>query len=373
MGRRQPKQRITTPRYKDRSEGVERRMSYAKTILDKEPEFPKPLEYEDIDAAFTEFAEKVVDLTDPDGKKVPTFTLYSNQRFSEYSQTWEHTDQDGNLLMNFKTVNRMGNPGPGRNQEGHWNIPGDRRYTLLMRNVLSDNGTEHVEVYSMKQPYAVDMSYRITFVTNTYEMLNRFNERVNEMFKSRQCYIRPNGHFVPMVLDEMTDETQYTVEDRKFFTQSANITVMAYIIHAKDFEVKKYAKRVKMHDSVEKGKVVVDIDEPLSVSDFQQVEMNISFSVGETNVTFDMSGELAVTGGRRENIRDLRVSINGTPMYVDKGFRMNDGDTVRMRIFPVDYTKPSKVTLIGHDPTSIPNEAEDVSASVPLVTSVNVD
>ena len=104
MGRRQPKQRITTPRYKDRSEGMERRMSYAKTILDKEPEFPKPLEYEDIDAAFTEFAEKVVDLTDPDGKKVPTFTLYSNQRFSEYSQTWEHTDQDGNLLMNFRRV-----------------------------------------------------------------------------------------------------------------------------------------------------------------------------------------------------------------------------------------------------------------------------
>lgn len=354
--RRQPKQRITTPRYKDDSVGVERRRSYAQKILDKGPVFPKPLEYDDIDAAFTEFADKVVDLTDPDGKRIPTFTLYSNQRFSEYSQTWEHTDEDGNLLMNFKTVNRSGNPMAGTNQGGRWNIPGDRRYTLLIRDVLGDNGTEHVEVHSMKQPYAVDMSYRITFVTNTFDMLNRFNERVNELFKARQCYIRPNGHYIPMTLEEMSDETQYTIEERKFFVQSAVIKVMAYIIHAKDFEVRKYAKRVKLFDTAEKGKVVVEIDEGNWAEENRPLEMTLRFNTGETLVSFDMDGDMVVTNGRRENIREVRVSINGTPFYIDKGFSLNDGDTVKVRVYPIDYSKPCVMTLIGYDPT--PEESE---------------
>lgn len=170
--------------------------------MHNEPYFPKPLEYEDIDKAVLEFVDTKIDI-EFDGKKIPTFTWYSNQRFNEYSQSWQHTDENGNLLLNFKTVSRDNNPETGDNQGGLWNIPGDRYYTLRIRNVMDDNGTEHYEIYSMKQPFAVDLMYRINFITDKFAMLNVFNQKINKLFSARQCYIRPNDHFIPMVIDSV--------------------------------------------------------------------------------------------------------------------------------------------------------------------------
>lgn len=96
----------------------------------------------------------------------------------------------------------------------------------------------------MKQPYAVDLIYNINLIANKYELINKFNALVNEAFKARQCYIRPNGHFIPMILDEISDESEYSIEDRKFFSQTFTIKVMAYIIHEKDFQVESYPKRI---------------------------------------------------------------------------------------------------------------------------------
>ena len=192
MINRQPKKYIQPIRYTDIPFGNEVRKEYSKTILEKVPILPKPLEYEDIDNSFFDFVKDDIDIV-IDGKIVPTFTLYSSQRFSEYSQTWNYTDEDDNLLMNFKTVNRDTNPSFGENQGGLWNIPGERKYRLLQRTVLDDNGTESYEVYSMKQPYTVDLLYRINFVTNIFENLDQAYKtgtifpELEKPFTGRRC------------------------------------------------------------------------------------------------------------------------------------------------------------------------------------------
>lgn len=372
----QPKKIFRPVGFRDAEKGFPRRVSYGKTITYKAPEFPKPLEYEDIDNAFNEFADKAIDLVDDEGKRVPTFTLYSNQRFSEYSQTWEHTDEDGNLLMNFKTVNRSGNPSQGSGHANSWNIPGERRYTTHLKTVLDEDGTEHVEVYSMKQPYWVDLMYRINFVTNTFEMLNTFNERIHELFKARQCYIRPNGHFIPMILDGIDDQTNYSIEERKFFVQSVKIKAMAYIIHESDFNVKKYAKDVKLYDTMKKPKNTVEIEEketdPEAVT--KQVELNISFSAGESSVEFDIDTDMEVMNGSRDNIFSVRVSVNGTPTFIEKGFSLKEGDTVKVRIVPADPFKPASLKFFGTVPNHYVNVelSESVKDDEPLVDILNV-
>ena len=186
--RTQPKKNITKINKKQVPFGKQVRLGYQKKILDKSAIFPKPLEYDDIDKAVFEFVENEIDIA-VDGEKVPTYTLYSNQRFSEYSQMWEHSDENGNLYLNFKTVNRDKNPSFGGNQGNLWNVPGNRRYTLLQKDVLDDNGTESIEVYSMSQPYTVDLTYTINFITVTLENLNVFNQKINKLFASRQHYI----------------------------------------------------------------------------------------------------------------------------------------------------------------------------------------
>ena len=103
--------------------------------------------------------------------------------------------------MNFKTITRENNPQQGQNQGGLWNIPGDRFYTMKREEVLNDNGKISYREYRMKQPKAINLVYKVSLVTNKYELLNDFNEIVNDKFKARQCYIRPNGHYIPMLLD----------------------------------------------------------------------------------------------------------------------------------------------------------------------------
>ncbi len=151
---------------------TERRRNISKIILEKGTPLPKPVTYEDIDATFYEWVDKTLDIA-YDGTRLPTYKLFSNQRISEYSQTWSNQDENGNLVLNFKTITRENNPKKGNMYGGMSAVPGDRDYTMFFVPVLQENGTEAYEKYTMKLPTMVDFKYVVTVVTNKYELLNR--------------------------------------------------------------------------------------------------------------------------------------------------------------------------------------------------------
>ena len=330
------------------------RKSYAQDIVHKAPIFPKPLEYADIDKSFRGFVGAELGMT-IDGKEVPTFNLFSNQRFSEYSQTWKHTDEDGNLILNFKTINRNSAPNGGDNQGGLWNIPGDRYYTILQRSVLEDNGTESVEVYSMKQPYAVTLEYRVSFVTDLFENLSTFNELINDIFKAHQFYIRPNNHYIPLILDGVTDESKYSISDYRFYVQTVTIKAMAYIIHEDDIKVEKFPKRmnVSLVGDKRKNNVNIDIEEDENgdgVLDNQTIKLSISFDKWVSKTEFVIDTDMVVQNIDRANIRNMRVFVNDTPIYWNKGFSVNNGDRIRIKIYQFDITEKASLIFNGVNP-----------------------
>ena len=145
----QPKPFLDKFKLRNKAKGVERRRNMSKIILEHAPNFPLSVEYKDIDEAFQKWVENDLDV-EYDGKKIPTFKLFSNQRINEYAQSWKHLDEVGNLLMNFKTITRENNPKHGENQGGYYNIPGDRDYPMFMVPVLQENGQEAYDMYSMK-------------------------------------------------------------------------------------------------------------------------------------------------------------------------------------------------------------------------------
>lgn len=368
MRRTRPKRDLKPIKLKDNTTGSEVRYNYTKEILHKAPTFPKPLEYEDIDIAFKEFVENEIDIICED-KKVPTFTLYSNQRFSEYSQTWEHTDENNNLLMNFKTIIRDNNPQKGSNQGNLWNIPGNRKYTLLIRDVLDENGTESYEIHSMKQPYTVDLTYHVSFVTNKFEKLNEFNQKINKIFAARQFYIRPNGHFLPMVMEDISDNTEYNVENRKFYSQSCDIRVMAYIIHADDFTVEKRPKRICLftEGDVYKKNPTVEIEEIESNSNngdyaYQEVFLTIKFEEFQMKSNFIIDTDIEVKSVDYSNVRSFRLWINNRPIYTDKGFNLKENDEILIKIKPIDETQKSSLLFNGINDNVI--VASDIDESV---------
>ena len=88
---------------KYQSEGNERRYEMLGDILRGGTFLPNTVEYKDIDESFTEWVKSLTIVSD-EGKEFPTMTLFSNQRFSEYSQSWKFVDSNKNLLLNFKTI-----------------------------------------------------------------------------------------------------------------------------------------------------------------------------------------------------------------------------------------------------------------------------
>jgi len=360
--RTQPKKNITQPNKYKAPFGNMVRKGYQNRILEKSPIFPKPLEYDDIDNSVFDFIDRIIDIS-INGKLIPTYTLYSNQRFSEYSQMWEHTDENGNLYLDFKTINREKNPSFGENQGKNWNIPGNRKYTLLQQQVLDDNGTESYEIYTMKQPYAVDLSYTIGFVTATLDNLNKFNQKLNKLFSARQYYIRPNGHYLPMTLEEISDETSYSISDRKFYVQTARIRIMAYIIESNDFEVKKYPKKYNIltdGDNFRK-KVCVEIEEDETYLKNKTLNVNITFEAFKTKVEFVFDTDMTVEKIVSDNVRNVRIMINDMLYYTEKSFKIKNNDNVRIQIKPIEYDKECKVTLVGFEENSYfnPNETNE--------------
>lgn len=215
---------------------TERRMNLIKGAIGKGTPMPQPVVYEDIDKAFKEWVETGLRVSF-EGKEVPTMVLYSNQRFSEYMQTWQYTDDNNNVLLNFKTVTRENNPSFGHDQGNNYNIPGEPFFLMARQIAHEPSGRLYYIDYEMRQPFTVDLSYKINIVANKIALINEFNLMVNNAFKSKQCYLNVNGHHMPMLLEGISDESEYSVSDRQFYSQSFTITLQAYIIRREDMRV----------------------------------------------------------------------------------------------------------------------------------------
>jgi hypothetical protein len=337
-----PKKNITKLSLTHGYVGARQRIENAKEAFEKNLVFPKPVEYEDIDRAILEFVKNNIHL-ESDGKEAPTFTLFSNQRFSEYSQTWEHVDAEGNLLMDFKTVNRESNPLWGDNQGGLYNIPGDRRYTIQMKEVLDDNGTESYEVYSMGQPLSIDLEYTVNYVTADWDKLNTFNLQLNELFKSIQCYIKPNGWYMPVKLESIDDETEYAVDNRKIYIQSAAFTVQGIISPKSSYKIERFPKRTFIGTSFEekRNKAYVDVEE---LEDGDIITIDFSAGVDKTQFTFDDT--LHIIGFEKENIRDFSIYIDGDKVKLpEDGFILPNGGEIKIKINQIEKNLPARLKL----------------------------
>lgn len=352
-----PKQRLVQYQNKETLKGKEIHERNLGEIFYKAPITPKPLEYKDIDNAIHKFIEEELNLQF-EGNKIPLFTTYSLQRFSEKQQMFSHSDENGNVYNNFMTITRKNNPKEATVQGSYKNIPADKDITYLIRDVLDENGTEHYEVYTMKQPFGVDLTYTLNFICTSFELLNKFNMTVNKLFKSIQYYIKPNGHYIRVLLDSIEDSTDYGIEEQKFFRQTVTFKVPAYIIMEEDFKVKKVPKRVHVNlgDSkrfIHKDKVNVCIDEcPINGDkEFKKVVLTINFKPFESLVKFEIDDDIEFTTFDKTNIQVFKIFVNDTPYFVDNGFSVKKGDIIKVKVFTINETDPATLIIGGKSRT----------------------
>lgn len=308
--------------------GTERRRNLAKEALKDGSPFPATLEYKDIDAEFKKWVEDELEI-EYDGGKIPTILLFSNQRFSEYIQSWFNLDDKKNFKLNFKAITRENNPKGGTLYGSTRNIPGEHTYLMKRVEARDKNDRKYFIEYRIKQPFCVDMIYTITLVTNKYDLLNEFNQKVNDKFKAIDAYMRPNGHYIGMKLTDISDESDYSIDDRRFYSQSFRITVMAYIITPDSFVVEEKPYLMFQGFDGERSKTYAEIEdiempvcENTNYFEYKPLRLTVSFDVCDKRIKFRMDSNMRLTTVVMDNVRNFEIWLNDdkdSKIYVASG------------------------------------------------------
>jgi len=417
-----PKPYINKFKLRQHAVGVERRRNMSKLILEKGTPFPKPIEYSDIDQSMYDWVDKKISLS-YDGKRLPTYKYYSTQRLSEYIQTWKDNDETSSPTLNFKTITREFNPQKGEIQGGYFNIPGHKNFLMFYVPVLEENGTEAFDKYTMKQPFGVNLTYSISIVTNKMEILNEMSEQMLYEFNAINCYIMPNGHPMSMSLEEISDNSEYTIDDRKYYSQTYKVKVKGYIIRKEDYTVeripsrfilssndydssgdvilrkKNRSEKVKFMDDTDKMKhdedyrknVYLNVnhcdieyvnDRPRNIEIYEEtlgnmyccdeekqrytnkvVKFILDFEDCLSEISFINDKEMVLTSVETDNVYDFKLLINDEVMDLGNEIHLFKEDSVTVRISRDDEFKVSKLTLVGYDPNEVVdnNDVPEVS------------
>lgn len=322
-------------RLRGQAYGQERRRNLAKEILKDSTPLPKTLLYKDIDEAFCEWVKKDLFITF-DGEEIPTISLFSNQRFSEYMQSWQNVDDKKNIILNFKAITRENNPKAGTIVGQTKNIPGEHSIVMKTVEAFDKNNRKYYIDYRLKQPMAIDFIYTVSILTNKYELLNEFNMIMNDRFKSINCYIRPNGHFIPMKLNDISDESEYSIDNRQFYSQSYNITVMGYIITEDDYIIEERPE-IKLLGYEGDRSTYADIEELPICGDpeldyaYIPINLTVNFGLCKNAYKFTIDTDFQVDTIELENIRSFKVFVNDKEKNLDKEFKVKENDIIHFK------------------------------------------
>lgn len=317
--------------------GLERREELRDNIAYKAAFLPKSVLEEDMDQEFISFvgSEKGFGIV-LDGKKVPVLFL-TIQRWTEFTKTWEFTDEYKNIEFPFITILRKPDIQQGKNQAGLWNIPGRQTYTY-MKVPTWDGVRKGMDLYKIPQPTPVDITYEVRLFTNRMKDLNRYNRVIQKAFQSRQCYMFVNEHPMPLYLENIGDESNIDdFENRRFYIQAYEMRLAGYILDEKDFEVMPALNRVVTTLEVKETSNPTEINFNTMVN---ENKINYSFvwnpkSGNEFSFVTQYSASITQLNNI-QNITRITISVNntvvfdGTVLGTPLTFNANDKITIRV-------------------------------------------
>jgi len=271
--------------YKEK-EILERRAELLENIVKSDTFLPDSILHDDLDSGMLKFVKENMVVVS-DGDQIPIIPkILTAQRWGEISTNWTFSDEDGNMKIPFIGVIRKPDAQPGTNPSIQRTIP-DRR-TFHYTTIPTWNGTQMgADVYKIPQPVAVDIGFEVTIVCQKFRDLNRFNKIVLLKFASRQAYTIVKGHYIPIVLDRISDNSPIdSLDTRKHYIQSYEFTMLGFLIDSEEFEIKPAINRLFLLNefvdtkNYEKKSIQTSIE--VKVVTFIADGIQTVFSVGET-------------------------------------------------------------------------------------------
>jgi hypothetical protein len=318
-------------------------MSRREELLDKINKdgtyLPKSLLHADLDKGFLDFVKDDLKII-VNGKTIPVIDiLITTQNWSQFTETWNFQDLDGNPSPPFITTVRVPEVKFGTNPALLYNIPNRRQYYYAQ--VPTWDGERHgMDIYKIPQPVPVDISYSIKIICNRMRELNKFNQIILEKFASRQAYKEIKGHYIPIIMNDISDESVMEIEKRKYYIQSYSFTMLGFLIDEDEFEVSPAVSRVL--NVVEFDTETQRKGKRMEINSENNNELTILFIPGNLiiNDVFRYNTNLNLI--KTENINSFDVYINNDYYGSDVSeIQINNGDTLKIEVVKNEITEES--------------------------------
>jgi hypothetical protein len=326
-----PKKIIPTINLKPEKILWERREQLVDYIKEDGTYLPKSLLHPDLDRGFLDFVKEDLK-TVVSGQIVPMVDLIiTTQNWAQFTETWNFQDLNGNPTLPFITVVRQPDVKYGNNPAIIYNIPNRKEYYYAA--VPSWNGNiKGIDIYKIPQPVPVDITYQVKILCNRMRELNEFNKNVIQTFASRQAYRMINGHYIPIILNNISsDESVTDFQKRRFYIQSYEFTMMGFLLDEEEFEVAPAVSRVFNSFEVDTQNPRTKRKKYPENKDVVKTIVEFDSSVVSKSLVADYTGDFNLLGSN--NVSTYEVYINddfyGTNIET---IQVNTNDTLRFDI-----------------------------------------
>jgi hypothetical protein len=302
---------------------------------------PKSVLHADLDRGMLDFVKTDLEVVTA-GKIVPMVDIIiTTQNWTQYVETALFVDLDYNPSPPFITVVRSPEVKFGSNPSLQYTIPDRKQFYYA--SVPTWNGNEQgMDIYTIPQPVPVDISYSVKIICNRMRELNQLNKVIMQKFSSRQAYTFIKGQYVPIVMNNVSDESQMTMDARKYYVQSYDFTMLGYLIDEEEFEVKPAIARVtQLMELTGAGNVGKKNKTLENSNEFLE---NYLFVVGNDTLSDVVAYTANLSFGTWSNVDSFDVYINGDYFGTDvQNIQITTNDVLRIDVVKTDDTKESSI------------------------------
>jgi hypothetical protein len=321
-----------------------RRHEIADMISQDGTYLPKSLLHPDLDRGFLDFVRDELKLI-VEGKVVPMVDiLITTQNWAQFTETWDFQNIDKNVEPPFVAVVRSPEVTYGNNPSiMTYNIPNRRQY--FYAKVPTWDGQRHgFDIYKIPQPVPVDIKYTVVIVCNRMRELNKFNQTVLTKFASKQAYQVIKGHYIPIIMGNISDESILDLEKRKVYLQKYEFTLQGFLIDEDEFEIRPAITRtfqIYETDLLTKRKKQKKVQPPIPGTYTPTYKVGNLVSVETFNYTVNL--KLSTNN----NVEEYQAFINDD--YYGNSLseiQINNGDTLRIVVTKYDNSKEAEIVFV---------------------------
>ena len=161
--------------------------------------------------------------------------------------------------------------------------------------------------------------------------INQFNKIILQKFSSRQAYTFIKGQYVPIIMNNVTDESIMDLDKRKYYVQNYEFQMLGYLIDEEEFEVKPAVARVLQMFEVETSTYGKKRESyPPNPDTF---EMNFFYTSGNTVLSEIMDSTVNMNFISSDNVDSYDVYINNDYFGTNvEKILINTNDILRIEI-----------------------------------------